>query len=146
MISLRNFDHGDTAFLIEHFYEEMTEQDALALICEWEQKSYKGTYFEMFAILYHENLVGMISLYEHDGAISAGMEVVAAYRRRGIAYEALALALQRARARGAAKATAQVRKNNIASIKLHEKSGYIRCGECINARGNAVYQYEKTIA
>ena len=107
--------------------------------------SYQGAYFEMFAVLCGSQPVGSISLYEREGSISAGPEIIEAYRQKGIGHEALTLALDHAQRLGYAKATAQIRKNNTASIKLHEKCGFTRSGECVTSRGNEAYLFEKDI-
>jgi len=145
-IALRPFDSGDCAFLIKRFYPCMSEAWAEELICEWNQKSYQGSYFEMFAILCDSQPVGRISLYEREGAISAGPEIIEEYRQKGVGYAALRLALDHAKNLGYAKATAQVRKNNTASIKLHEKCGFTRSGECVTSRGNEAFLFEKDIS
>ena len=42
-------------------------------------------------------------------------------------------------------ATAQIRKDNVASIRLHEKLGFILDCEMLNKRGNEVYIYIKLL-
>ena len=42
-------------------------------------------------------------------------------------------------------ATAQIRKDNVASIRLHEKLGFILDCELLNKRGNEVYIYIKLL-
>ena len=88
----------------------------------------------------------MIALYEwQEHAISIGPELIEEYRKKGIGYQALLLALDYAKTLGYAKATAQVRKNNAASIKLHEKCGFTRSGECVTSRGNEAYSFDKDL-
>ena len=116
------------------------------LIREWNQKSYQGAYFEMFAVLCGLQPVGRISLYEREGSISAGPEIIEEYRQKGVGAAALTLALDHAKMLGYAEATAQVRKNNTASIRLHKKCGFTLSGECVTSRGNEAFLFEKDIS
>ena len=61
------------------------------------------------------------------------------YRRKGYAFEAMKQAYEYAKKRGYKIATAQIRKDNIASIQLHKKLGFALDREMINKRGNEVY-------
>jgi len=144
MITLRNFDAGDCDFLITQYKPGMTESEALALIDEWKQKSYKGSYFEVFAICSDSLLVGWILLYappHEDSTISAGPEIIEQEQRKGYCYQAMQLVMEYAKTMGYKTATAQVRKNNIPSIRLHEKCGFVVTGECVTSRGNEAFWY-----
>ena len=143
MIALRTFGPDDVSFLMTHYKPGIPKEEAQALIYEWSQKSYNGSYFEMSVILDGTQPVGWISLYAHEKAtVSAGMEIIEGQRKKGFAYQALGLALEKARALGYQTANAQVRKHNAASIRLHEKSGYTRCGEGLTSKGGDAYIYE----
>ena len=61
------------------------------------------------------------------------------YRRKGYAFEAMKQAYEYAKKSGYKIATAQIRKDNIASIQLHKKLGFALDREMINKRGNEVY-------
>jgi len=146
MVTLRNFEPGDRDFLATHFRQGMTPDEALALIEEWKQKNYKGNYFEQFAILSDSVPVGWISLYAPDApVVGVGFEIIARERRKGYCCQAVQLALEHAKTLGYTAAFSQVRKNNIASIKLHEKCGFTATGECLSRSGNEVFLYRKEI-
>ena len=137
-LQLRSFNASDCAFLMSHYNPNLTTDESKALIDEWNQKSYQGAYFEMFAIVHGTAPAGWISLYAHDEiTISAGMEVIESARGKGLAAAALAQALNHAKMCGYTTATAQVRKNNAASLRLHEKCGFVITGECVTSQGNA---------
>lgn len=143
MVTLRNFDAGDRDFLAAHFGQGMTAEGAMAMIGEWAQKSYKSSYFEQFAICSDSLPVGWISLYapRKDSSVGVGFEVIEQERRKGYCYQAVQQVLEYAKTLGYKTATSQVRKNNTASIRLHEKCGFAVSGECVSARGNAVFLY-----
>jgi len=145
-ITLRNFCVGDCDFLAVHHKQGMTADEAVALVDEWNQKSFRGAYFEMFAVVYDNAPVGWISLYSHDEhTISAGMEIVESARRKGFAFSALEQALGYAKALGFNTAVAQVRKNNTASLRLHEKCGYAITGACVTSKGNEAFWLQKIL-
>ena len=144
-VSLRNFTADDSVFVADKMYPCLPPGEVEKMICDWNKKTYKGSYFEMFAILYGQTPAGKISLYDQGGAISAGPEVLEAYRQKGIGYQALRLALEYAKERGYTKAVAQVRKNNAASIRLHEKHGFTITGDCVTSRGNEAWLFEKDL-
>ena len=146
MITLRNFDAGDCEFLCACFRPGMTAGEAMSLVDEWDQKSYKGSYFEQFAICSDAQPVGWISLYAPNApTVGVGFEVIEHERRKGYCYQAVALVLEYAKNLGYKTAFSQVRKNNAASIGLHEKCGFAVTGEGVSRHGNAVYLYEKSL-
>jgi len=144
VVSLRKLADADRAF-IQKVYPQMAEDTVKALLYDCKEKTYQGSYFEMFAVLNEALPVGTISLYQRDDAVSIGPEIVEAYQQKGIGYQAMLLALAYAKQIGYPKAVAQVRKNNIARIKLHEKCGYRISGDCVNSKGNAVYLFEREL-
>ena len=55
------------------------------------------------------------------------------------------LAYDYAKGLGYKIASAQIRTDNVASIRLHEKLGFQRDCEMINRKGNSVYIYLKQL-
>ena len=114
----------------------------MALIDEWKQKLYKGSYFEQFAICSDSLPVGWISLYAPGApSVGVGFEIIEQERRKGYCYQAVQLILEYAKTLGYKTAISQVRKNNIPSIRLHEKCGFAVSGECVTSRGNEAFWY-----
>ena len=67
----------------------MSTEQVEALICDWDKKQFNGKYFEMYAIVADEKIVGTISLYQHSSeVVSIGPDVFCKFRRKGFAKEA----------------------------------------------------------
>ena len=147
MVFLRNFKKEDASELREYGYSDLSAEQVEALICDWEKKQFNGKYFEMYAIVSDERIVGTISLYQHSSeVVSFGPEVFCKYRRNGFAKEAMIRAFQIAKEKGFKIVSQQIRTNNIASIALHRSLGF-ETNELIftNAKGNQVSIYLKSL-
>lgn len=122
MVFIRHFTDNDADTLRTNQFPDMTNEDILNLIHDWNSFSYQGKYFEMFAVLYGETIVGSASLYQHSQSVaSLGIEIYESFRRSGFAYEAILLLLDHAKQLGYKIIQDQVRTDNKASILLHEK-------------------------
>lgn len=146
MIGLRSFDTADLSVLREHVLKKYSDSDIIKTIYEWNTQQYSGKYFEMLAICLDNTVIGAISIYQKDhNTISIGPEIFPTFQRNGYANIAMRQALSYAKFRGFKVATAQIRKNNIASISLHEKLGFKLDSETLNRHGNEVFNYSKII-
>ena len=145
MVILRNFIKEDALNLQKSRYPDLSIEQIENLICEWNQKQVNDKYFEMFAILFDENIVGTISLYEHSTeAVSIGPEIFESYRQKGFAKEAMIYACDIAKEKGYKIVSQQIRINNMASIALHSSLGFETNGLIYtNAKGNQVITYSK---
>ena len=147
MILLRNFKKEDASELQEYVYSDLSTEQVEALICEWNKKRVNGKYFEMFAIVSEDKIVGTISLFQHTSeVVSIGPEVFCEYRRNGFAKEAMICACQMAKEKGFKIVSQQIRTNNTASIALHSSLGF-ETNELVytNAKGNQVSIYLKCL-
>ena len=147
MILLRNFKKEDASELQKYVYSDLSTEQVEALICEWYKKQFNGKYFEMYAIVSDEKIVGTISLYQHSSeVISIGPEIFCDYRRKGFAKEAMICACQMAKEKGFKIVSQQIRTNNAASIALHCSLGF-ETDELVftNTKGNQVYIYLKCL-
>ena len=147
MILLRNFKKEDASELQEYVYSDLSTEQVEALISEWYKKQFNGKYFEMYAIVSDEKIVGTISLYQHSSeVISIGPEIFCEYRRKGFAKEAMICACQMAKEKGFKIVSQQIRTNNAASIALHCSLGF-ETNELVftNTKGNQVYIYLKCL-
>lgn len=107
---------------------------------------YNGRYCEVFAAECEGALSGWFSMAElPNGRISIGPTVFEPYRQKGIAFSVMRNLLLTAKRNGYSLAEAQIRINNAASIKLHEKLGYIQIKKITNRNGNEVYIYMKKL-
>lgn len=147
MIVLRNFTKADALALQKINHPNLSIEQIEALIYEWNQKQVNNKYFEMFAIIFDENIVGTISLYQHSAeVISIGPEVFKPYRQKGFAKEAMMYACTIAKERGYKIVFQQIRTNNAASIALHSSLGFETNGlTYTNAKGNQVAIYLKSL-
>ena len=80
-----------------------------------------------------------------NGKISIGPTVFEPYRQKEIAFSVMQNLLFTEKRNGYSLAEAQIRINNAASIKLHEKLGYIQGGKVINRNLNEVFVYTKEL-
>ena len=147
MIFLRNLKIEDASELQKYGYSGMSAEQVEALICDWGQKQFDGKYFEMFAIISDEKIVGTVSLYQHSlEVVSIGPEVFDEYRRKGFAKKAMMLACQIAKEKGFETVSQQIRIDNAASIALHCSLGFETNGNVFsNAKGNQVAIYLKSL-
>ena len=147
MIVLRNFTKADAFALQRIKHPNLSIEQIEALIHEWNLKQVNGKYFEMFAILLDENIVGTISLYQHSAeVISIGPEIFKPYRQKGLAKEAMICACTKAKEKGYKIVFQQIRTNNVASIALHSSLGFETNGlTYTNAKGNQVAIYLKSL-
>jgi len=147
MIVLRNFKKEDASELQKYEFPNLTTEQVEALICDWDRKQFNGKYFEMYAIVSNEKIVGTVSLYQHSSeVVSIGPEVFCEYRRKGFAKEAMICACQMAKEKGFKIVSQQIRTNNDASIALHCSLGFETSGLVFtNAKGNQVSIYLKCL-
>ena len=147
MITIRKFTHEDIAAVQQSLYPDLTASQLLEMIDKWNSGSCRGRRFEMFAILSDERIVGCVSLYEHSEHIaSAGAEMIAEERRKGVASQALSLLMQHASDIGYRIILDQVAADNTASIQLHKKLGFESDGYIYrNRRGREVVLFLKLI-
>lgn len=146
MLMLKNIADKDIPQLKKYYFKNKSNFEIAEIIKEFQNKEYKGKYFEMFGIYSSDLLIGLVSLYQHNSfAVSAGPEIFEPYRKMGYGYEAMVKAYEIAKAKGFKLASAQIKKDNIASIKLHEKLGFELEAELINKKGNEVYVYQKLL-
>ena len=147
MVLLRNFKKEDALELQESGHWNLTTEQTEALIYDWNQKQFNGKYFEMYAIVFDDKIVGTLSLYQHTSeVVSIGPEVFCEYRRKGFAKEAMIRACQIAREKGFKIVSQQIRTNNTASIALHRSLGFEASEHVFtNAKGNQVSIYLKSL-
>ena len=147
MILLRNFRKEDAFELKKYGYSNLSTEQVETLIYDWDKKQFNGKYFEMYAIVSDEKIVGSVSLYQHSSeVVSIGPEIFCEYRRNGFAKEAMIRAFQIAKEKGFKIVSQQIRTNNVASIALHRSLGF-ETSEPIftNAKGNQVSIYLKSL-
>ena len=143
MISLRHFEESDAEVLQTYNLSDKSNDDIISMIHDWNTLSYKDRYFEMFAIQKDATIVGSISIYERSKSIaSLGIEIFTPYRRKGYGYEAMYQLIECAKRIDYKIILQQVRTENLASIRLHEKLGFETDGHVYkNQKGHKVLIY-----
>lgn len=122
---MRHFSLQDAEAVRESLYPDADDAEAAGLIDEWNAGVWQGKPFEMLAVLFGGRIVGQASLLEHSpSVVSAGIEISAAERNRGLGTRALAELISRAKEKEYRIMLDQVRVDNQASIRLHEKLGF----------------------
>lgn len=152
MIELRQFTISDIDFILNnwstterikgyHFPNDV--ENISKLINEWADQRYQGKYFEQFAIVDNEYIVGMISLYEVNiNSVSVGVTIDKKYYKQGYATQALNLIKEVAKGKGYNQLLSTCRTNNYASVKLHQKCKLNNFGKSINKKGNEIYSWD----
>ena len=146
MISLRNFSIND-AEEFQKKYVNRSLDEIRIMFPKWAEKEHASKYFEMFAVMNDERIVGTISLYHHsDSVVSCGPEVFEEYRNQGIGKAAMLLAMDMAKIKGYKIVCQQIRVCNAASIALHDSLGFETNNYIYkNRRGNEVLIYLKLL-
>ena len=146
-VTLRNFTQADAETVQRLCYKHKSLDDINKMFAQWNEKEYEGRYFEMFAVVSNQEIVGQVSLYQHsESVISCGPEIYEPFRRQGYATEIMIAALEIARRRGYKMVFQQVRVNNVASVALHQNLGFETDHYVyINKKGNEVVFYLKVL-
>lgn len=146
MVSLREFCEKDVAALQKHQYPDLSSTEISQMILDWNKRVYDGKYFEMFAVLKDNDVVGSVSLFQQsEDSVSYGVHIFEGFRRQGFAYEGLLLVMQIAKSKCYRFALANIRKSNAASMKLSEKLGFRYVDEHITSKGISVNSYVKEL-
>lgn len=125
MVKLRTFTIDDAEILQQEHLHNMPIEEIENMICDWNKLEFQGKYFEMFAIVDDDKIVGEISLYQlSDSVISLGLEVFVKFRRQGFGKQAAVLALQICKSKGYRIVCNQVLSENIPSIALNKSLGF----------------------
>jgi len=76
MVSLRNFCIEDSVILYHQNRYQMSLDAIQKMIAEWNTKLFNNRYYEMFAVIHNNQIVGTISLYQHShSVVSIGPEI-----------------------------------------------------------------------
>ena len=137
---LRPITIADWPTIAKYQYPDSSEEEIKDMILQRNTRQYEGQYFEMLAIENDGNIVGFVSLLDqNDGVVSEGVEIYPPYRRQGFAYHAVSMSLQYAKEGGFKVVSVEIRQDNIASLALHKKLGFLITDSFCNKRGHLVY-------
>ncbi|MGN0628015.1 MAG: GNAT family N-acetyltransferase [Oscillospiraceae bacterium] len=77
--------------------------------------------------------------------MEAGPVIFEGHRGRGYGFEAVRLALEKAKNYGCKTVVAHIRKDNIQSFGLHKKLGFTLRREYVNSKGNEMMELAKNL-
>jgi len=153
MLSYRNLTENDCAFIYQRwvgkssvFRQGLSEDELHSTIQKMNTKMHNGNYYEIFGVLDNDVLVGTFSFYQREGdipedAVYFGIEISEENRRKGFAAETVLMAFELAREKGYKKIFSRARVDNIASVNLHEKCGFLIVEKNRSKAGHEVYDY-----
>ena len=140
------FARADFPALTGTAYGDMPPQAQRKMLEESEGRTHDGRYFEVFTLKDGDTAVGFASLYEQEkGVVSVGLEIRAPFRRRGYATRAAEPIAALLTEKGFSAIRTHVRTDNEASLRLHEKLGFVRTGRHTTDKGTEVYVFEKRL-
>ena len=147
MVKLRHFTLGDAEVLRQEQHHNMSIEEIKGMILDWNKLDFKGKYFEMFAIVENDRIVGELSLYQlSDSVISIGLEMFLKFRRQGFGKQAATLALQICKSKGYRIVCNQVLSDNAPSIALNKSLGFeTDMYRYKNQKGKEVFLFLKAI-
>lgn len=141
-ISLSKFDKGDVKFVLNNFamfFKNPTAEQVEKRIEAWRDGF-------GFCINCDGQKVGLITLSEKQSkTLSFGIMILNQFRGKGIAKQAFDLAAAEAKSKGYTTIISSCAKTNQASIRMHQKIGFDLIKQEINAAGNEVCRWQKSI-
>lgn len=144
MIYLRHFTPYDVEWLQKNFLIGYAVDKIIETVDMWDSKQYNGYPFEMYAISDNMKTVGTVSMRVHENLLTVSLvpEILPEFRRKGYAKFAMQYLIGILHQHEYRHLAARIRKDNIASIALHESLGYTLSGEEIDDEGHTVLLYE----
>ena len=137
----------DLPFLSGTGYAVMPPEAKLKMLAESQNRRHgDGNYFEVFTLKDGETVVGFVNLYaQQPDAVSVGLDIREPFRRKGCATRAAEPIAALLAEKGVSLIRTHVRTDNEASLRLHEKLGFIRMGQDKTDRGAKVIVFEKRL-
>lgn len=146
-IAITPLSRADLPALTGTAYDDMPPEAKLKMLAESQnQRHGDGRYFEVFTLKDGDMAVGFASLYEREkGVASVGLDIREPFRRKGYATRAAEPLAALLTEKGFSVIRTHVRTDNEASLRLHEKLGFIRMGQDKTDRGAKVIVFEKRL-
>ena len=146
-IAITPLSRADLPALTGTAYGDMPLEVKLKMLGESQNRRHgDGRYFEVFTLKDGDLAVGFASLYEREkGVASVGLDIREPFRRKGYATRAAAPLAALLTEKGFSVIRTHVRTDNEASLRLHEKLGFIRMGQDKTDRGAKVIVFEKRL-
>ena len=146
-IAITPLSRADLPALTGTAYGDMPPEAKLKMLAESQNRRHgDGRFFEVFTLKDGEMAVGFASLYEREkGVASVGLDIREPFRRKGYATRAAEPLAALLTEKGFSVIRTHVRTDNEASLRLHEKLGFIRMGQDKTDRGAKVIVFEKRL-
>ena len=145
-LKLKAITHCDQGIFDKTEYQGLTKKKRIELISRSIEKSYENKYFEFFLLQNDSDIVGLMNFKAHsDTVISVAPEIKEEFRGKGFATAGLKLAYNLAKEKGFKIAIADIREDNLPSIKLHEKLGFEYMRTYKNLKGTTLRLYLKLL-
>ena len=127
-------------------YRNLSIESKTKLVNDSQKGICNGNFFRFYLIKIEKEIVGVLNLFGHgENKISVAPEIFENFRRKGLAIKSLSMAYTIAKENGFDTVIAGIRKENIASQKLHEKLGFSFVEEFISKSGKLMKRYIKKI-
>lgn len=136
----------DIKVLDETEYKNLSGEKRKQLVSDSDKGEYGGEFFRFYLVKIKTETVGVINVCGHGSEnISVAPEIFERYRQNGYAAKSLRLAYALAKEKGFKGAVAGIREENVASISLHEKLGFIFSGTAVSKNGHILRKYFKPL-
>lgn len=137
---------SDIALLDKTEYKGLSAKNREKLVYDSERFMHNGEFFRFFLIKDSGEFVGVINMCGHGAkTISVAPEILDGYKNKGYATNSLTLAYALAKEKGFQLITADIVKDNIASINLHLKLGFQFVSERVSKSGKVLLTYQKEL-
>lgn len=137
---------GDIEVLNLTEYKNLSNEERKQLVQDSQKGRCRGEFFRFYLIKNEKEIVGVLNFCGHGvDKISIAPEIFPEFRNKGFATKSLNMAYDMAKKKGFDRIIAGIRKENIASQKLHEKLGFSFVEEFISKSGKLMKRYEKKL-
>ncbi len=127
-------------------YKNLSVEKRKLLVQDSKKGSCNGEYFRFYIVKVGTEAVGVINTCGHGvDAVSVAPEIFEKFRNQGFATKSLNLAYDIAKDTGFETVIAGIRKENVASQKLHQKLGFTFVEEFVSKNGKPMIKYVKKL-
>lgn len=127
-------------------YKNLSLEKRKSLVQDSEQGVCRGEFFRFYTIKVENQTVGVINMCGHGkNTVSVAPEIFEIFRNKGFASKSLNIAYAIAKNLGFNTVIAGIRKENLASQKLHDKLGFTFVEDFVSKNGKPMKRYIKQL-
>lgn len=127
-------------------YRNLSLEKRKSLVQDSEQGVCCGEFFRFYIIKAENQTVGVINMCGHGkNTVSVAPEIFEHFRNKGFASKSLNIAYAIAKDLGFNTVIAGIRKENLASQKLHDKLGFTFVEDFVSKNGKPMERYIKQL-